>query len=296
MQRLRPDSPNVHLVTNRAKSSRKYVTMPELPEVETSRRGIAPWLEQQRICDIIVRERRLRWPVPEDIDRKLPGQIIRSVRRRAKYLLFDTDAGTLLLHLGMSGSLRIIDRDEPAAKHDHVDMVVESGKALRFRDPRRFGSLLWARDASRHALIRDLGPEPLEEAFDAEYLWQSARGRRISIKQFIMNGAVVVGVGNIYASESLFLAGIHPRRRADRVSLPRMRLLVDSIRSVLAEAIKAGGTTLRDFYGGDGEPGYFQQQLEVYGRDGEPCQRCKEPISVIVLGQRSTFYCKRCQR
>lgn len=270
--------------------------MPELPEVETSRRGIAPWLEEQRVSSVVIRERRLRWPVPREIDRKLPGQVIRSIRRRAKYLLLDTDNGTLLMHLGMSGSVRIIDHDEPAAKHDHVDIVLDSGKALRFRDPRRFGSMLWARDASKHTLIRDLGPEPLDEAFNADYLWESARGRRISIKQFIMNGAIVVGVGNIYASESLFIAGIHPQRRADRISKLRIQLLVDAIRSVLTEAIEAGGTTLRDFYGGDGEPGYFQQQLEVYGRDEEPCRRCKEPIRVIVLGQRSTFYCKRCQR
>jgi formamidopyrimidine-DNA glycosylase len=181
-------------------------------------------------------------------------------------------------------------------KHDHVDIVAESGKALRFRDPRRFGSLLWAQDATKHPLLRDLGPEPLEAQFDGDYLWRAARGRRINVKQFIMNGTVVVGVGNIYASESLFLAGIHPRRRADRVSLPRMQLLANSIRSVLGNAIKAGGTTLRDFYGGDGEPGYFQQQLDVYGREDHPCRRCRHPVSAIVLGQRSTFYCKRCQR
>ncbi len=270
--------------------------MPELPEVETSRRGIAPWLEGMRVENVVVRERRLRWPVPAEIDRLLPGEIIHSIRRRAKYLLFDTDAGILLLHLGMSGSVRIIDHSEPAAKHDHVDIVIEDGKALRFRDPRRFGSMLWTNDVGKHPLLRDLGPEPLGEEFDGDYLWQAARGRRISIKQFIMNGAVVVGVGNIYASESLFLAGIHPLRRADRVAMPRMQLLATSIRSVLQQAIEAGGTTLRDYYGGDGEPGYFRQQLEVYAREGEPCRRCKSPIAAVVLGQRSTFYCKRCQR
>jgi formamidopyrimidine-DNA glycosylase len=270
--------------------------MPELPEVETSRRGIAPWLEGMRVENFIVRERRLRWPVPKKIDRLLPGNVIRAIRRRAKYLLFETDAGTLLMHLGMSGSVRIIDSDEPASRHDHVDIGVESGKALRFRDPRRFGSLLWTDNAEEHPLLRDLGPEPLGTAFDGDYLWCMARGRRIAIKQFIMNGAVVVGVGNIYASEALFLAGVHPRRRSDRVSLARMRTLANAIRSVLGEAIKAGGTTLRDFYGGDDEPGYFQQQLEVYGREGDACRRCKEPVSAVVLGQRSTFYCKRCQR
>ncbi len=270
--------------------------MPELPEVETSRRGIAPWLEGMRVEDVVVRERRLRWPVPVEVDQLLPGEIIHSIRRRAKYLLFDTDAGILLLHLGMSGSVRIIDHREPAAKHDHVDIVIEDGKALRFRDPRRFGSMLWTSDAGKHPLLRDLGPEPLGEAFDGNHLWQAARRRSISIKQFIMNGSVVVGVGNIYASESLFLAGIHPLRRADRVAMPRMQLLASSIRSILQQAIKAGGTTLRDFYGGDGEPGYFRTQLEVYGREGEPCRRCKSPIAAVVLGQRSTFYCKRCQR
>jgi formamidopyrimidine-DNA glycosylase len=226
----------------------------------------------------------------------LPGQVIQSVRRRAKYLLFDTGAGTMLMHLGMSGSVRIIDQHEPAMKHDHVDIVAASGKALRFRDPRRFGSLLWATDAAKHPLLRDLGPEPLESEFDGHYLWEAARGRRINIKQFIMNGTVVVGVGNIYASESLYLAGIHPRRRADRISQQRMHKLADAIRTVLGNAIKAGGTTLRDFYGGDGEPGYFQQQLDVYGRENEPCRLCGHPVTSIVLGQRSTFYCKRCQR
>jgi formamidopyrimidine-DNA glycosylase len=270
--------------------------MPELPEVETSRRGIAPWVLNQKVCGVVIRDRRLRWPVPEDIERLLPGQVIRSLRRRAKYLLFETSAGTAMLHLGMSGSLRIIDANEPAGKHDHVDIQFESGKALRFRDPRRFGSLLWTHKPFEHDLLRSLGPEPLSDEFDGDYLWQKARGRRVSIKQFIMNGSVVVGVGNIYASEALFLAGIHPKRRADRISARRMMLLVDAIKTVLQSAIEAGGTTLRDFHGGDGEPGYFRQKLEVYGRDGEPCRRCKRLLSVVVLGQRSTFYCKGCQK
>jgi len=201
-----------------------------------------------------------------------------------------------MLHLGMSGSLRIIDADEPAGKHDHVDIQFESGKAVRFRDPRRFGSLLWTIKPFEHDLLRNLGPEPLSLEFDADYLWRKARGRRVSIKQFIMNGSVVVGVGNIYASEALFLAGIHPKRRADRISARRMTLQVDAIKTVLQNAIEAGGTTLRDFHGGDGEPGYFRQMLEVYGRDGEPCRRCKRSLSVVVLGQRSTFYCKDCQK
>ncbi len=270
--------------------------MPELPEVETSRRGIAPWVLHQQVCAVVVRERRLRWPVPGDIERLLPGQEIRSLKRRAKYLLFETSAGTALLHLGMSGSLRIIDAAEPAGKHDHVDIQFDSGKALRFRDPRRFGSLLWSRKPLEHVLLRNLGPEPLSGDFDGDYLWQKTRGRRVSIKQFIMNSSIVVGVGNIYASEALFLAGIHPKRRADRVSSRRMTRLAGAIKSVLQNAIEAGGTTLRDFHGGDGEPGYFQQKLNVYGREGDPCRVCERPVSVLVLGQRSTFYCKDCQK
>lgn len=270
--------------------------MPELPEVETSRRGIAPWVEHQRVSDVIVRDRRLRWPVPEDIDMRLPGQEIRSVQRRAKYLLFDTAAGTAMLHLGMSGSVRIIDGDEPAGLHDHVDIRFASGKALRFRDPRRFGSLLWAERPYEHALLRDLGPEPLSDEFTGRYLHQAAHGRRVSIKPFIMNASVVVGVGNIYASEALFGAGIHPKRRAGRVAAARMDRLAEVIKAVLERAISAGGTTLRDFHGGNGEPGYFKQQLDVYDREGRPCRRCGTPVSAIVLGQRSTYYCKSCQR
>jgi len=264
------------------------IPMPELPEVETSRRGIAPWVEQQKVCEVIVRDRRLRWPVPATIELLLPGQEIRSVCRRAKYLLFDTAAGTAMLHLGMSGSVRIVDVDEPAGKHDHVDIRFESGKALRFRDPRRFGSLLWTDKPSEHVLLRNLGPEPLSTDFDGSYLWEKSRGRKVSIKQFIMNAAVVVGVGNIYASEALFRSGIHPKRRAGRVSMVRLQLLAGAIKSVLEQAIEAGGTTLRDFHGGDGEPGYFRQQLDVYDRAGKPCRKCKAPLTSIVLGQRST--------
>jgi formamidopyrimidine-DNA glycosylase len=270
--------------------------MPELPEVETSRRGIAPWVEHQRVSDVIVRDRRLRWPVPDDIDIRLPGQEIRSVGRRAKYLLFDTAVGTAMLHLGMSGSVRIIDGEEPAGKHDHVDIRFANGKALRFRDPRRFGSLLWATRPHEHALLKDLGPEPLSDAFDGAFLHRAAEGRKIAIKPFIMNANIVVGVGNIYASEALFAAGIHPKRQARRIAAARMDRLADAIKAVLQRAISAGGTTLRDFHGGDGEPGYFKQQLDVYDRDGLPCRRCNTPIRSIVLGQRSTYYCKHCQR
>lgn len=270
--------------------------MPELPEVETSRRGIAPWLEQQRVRKVTIRERRLRWPVPQVIDRKLPGSFIRRLDRRAKYLLFETEAGTLMLHLGMSGSVRIVDPDEPPGKHDHVDIEVENGKALRFRDPRRFGSLLWTTDPPRHPLLAGLGPEPLSDQFDGAYLWKKARGRRIAVKSFLMNSHIVVGVGNIYASESLFRAGVHPKRRADRISPARMALLAAAVKSVLTRAIAAGGTTLRDFHGGDGEPGYFAQQLDVYDRAGLPCRVCGNPIRQAVIGQRSSYYCLDCQK
>lgn len=270
--------------------------MPELPEVETSRRGLAPWMEGSKIRTVVVRDRRLRWPVQDDIETILAGQTVHSVRRRAKYLLFETDAGTAMLHLGMSGSVRIINQDEPAAKHDHIDIQLVSGKAMRFRDPRRFGSFLWSESIDDHPLIRKLGPEPLGDEFDGAYLWQAARGRRVAVKQLIMNATVVVGVGNIYASESLFEAGIHPKRRSDRIAKKRMHVLAAAIRNVLGRAIKAGGTTLQDFHGSDGEPGYFKQSLDVYGRGGEACHRCSTPLSVVVLGQRSTFYCKSCQR
>ena len=275
---------------------RKSPGMPELPEVETSRRGIAPWIEHREVRNVIVRDRRLRWPVPRSIDQQLPGQQILSVKRRAKYLMLETERGTALLHLGMSGSVRIIDADEPAGKHDHVDIQLDSGKSLRFRDPRRFGCLLWSRDPHNHKLLRDLGPEPLSDEFDGHYLRQRTQARKVSIKQFIMDAKVVVGVGNIYASESLYLAGIHPRRSAGRISSVRLERLVDAIKTVLQQAIEAGGTTLNDFHGSDGEPGYFQQKLNVYGRDGEDCGNCNDAICAIVQGQRSTFYCKTCQR
>ncbi len=270
--------------------------MPELPEVETSRRGIAPWIENQKVSAVVIRERRLRWPVPTEIDRNLPGRQIRSVRRRAKYILLDTDIGSAMLHLGMSGSVRIVDAAEPAAKHDHFDIRFDSGKALRFRDPRRFGSFLWSAVPEDHDLLRNLGPEPLSPEFNGDYLWRKSRGRQVTIKQFVMNAAVVVGVGNIYASEALFAAGIHPKRAAGRISAKRVSDLVDAIKSVLDLAIRAGGTTLNDFHGSDGEPGYFKQQLNVYGRDRMPCRNCRTPIRAVVLGQRSTFYCHRCQR
>lgn len=269
--------------------------MPELPEVETSRRGIEPHIVGARVTRVTIRNRRLRWPVSRTLDRDLPGSKITTVARRAKYLLINTTAGTAILHLGMSGSVFIVDHGTPAGVHDHVDIDFDSGKTLRFRDPRRFGSLHWSKTPLQHKLLVALGPEPLDGEFDARYLWHRSRGRRVSIKQFIMNAQIVVGVGNIYASEALFMARINPRRAAGRIALHRYELLVAAIKEVLASAIRAGGTTLRDFYGGDGEAGYFGQQLEAYGREDEACRRCNTPITAIVQGQRSTFYCKNCQ-
>ena len=270
--------------------------MPELPEVETSRRGIEPYLAGQTVEKAEIRNRALRWPVARDFERRIEGQRIDSVGRRAKYLLINTATGSAILHLGMSGSVAIAPAGTPAGVHDHFDLVLDNGDMLRFRDPRRFGSLHWSKDPAKHKLLKKLGPEPLGEDFDGERLWRLSRGRRIAVKPFIMNAAVVVGVGNIYASESLFIAGINPRRQAGRVSRERYGRLADAIRGVLARAIEAGGTTLRDFYGSDGEAGYFQQQLDVYGREDEPCRRCNAPIRNIVLGQRATYYCTNCQR
>ena len=269
--------------------------MPELPEVETSRRGIEPWLSGTTIDDVVVRDRRLRWPVARGIERKLRGRRIDSVDRRAKYLLINTDGGTAIVHLGMPGSVFIVDHGAPAGIHDHFDILLDSGRALRFRDPRRFGSFFFSKDPMSHPLLAELGPEPLSTDFDGEYLWSKSRKRKVSVKQFIMNGNIVVGVGNIYASESLFLAGINPKRAAGRIARQRYDVLADVIKDVLGRAIKAGGTTLRDFYGGDGEPGYFKQQLEVYDREGEHCRCCNTIIKAIVQGQRTTYYCKSCQ-
>ncbi len=269
--------------------------MPELPEVETSRRGIEPHVVGAVVTRVVIRNRRLRWPVSKSVDRNLAEQTITSVSRRAKYLLLNTEHGSAILHLGMSGSVFVVDHDTPAGVHDHVDIDLDSGRSLRFRDPRRFGSLHWSKNPLQHKLLKSLGPEPLGPEFGAHYIWSASRGRRVSIKQFIMNANVVVGVGNIYASEALYMAGINPRRAAGRVARKRYELLVAAIKGVLSRAIKAGGTTLRDFYGGEGEAGYFQQQLEAYGREGEPCRRCDTPIVAIVQGQRSTYYCKQCQ-
>ena len=269
--------------------------MPELPEVETSRRGIAPYIEGQTIDNVVIRQRQLRWPVDPQVDQRLSGATVDSVGRRAKYLLLNTREGSAIIHLGMSGSVFIVERGTPAAVHEHFDLEPGTGQALRFRDPRRFGSLHWADDPAQHWLIRNLGPEPLGDEFDGELLWHKSRGRRVAVKQFIMNAAVAVGVGNIYASESLFLARINPKRAAGRISRQRYDDLAAAIRQVLGKAIKAGGTTLRDFYGGDGEPGYFRHELAVYDREDESCVSCGAPVTAIVQGQRRTYYCKRCQ-
>lgn len=270
--------------------------MPELPEVETTRRGIAPHIEGQRISRIIVRQPRLRWPVPRGLDKRLAGQVIQQVERRGKYLLIETAEGSLILHLGMSGSLRITDPAIPPRKHDHVDIVLDNGKCLRFHDPRRFGAMLWSRKPLSHELIKNLGPEPLGDDFNGDYLFEQSRGRKLAVKNFIMDSHVVVGVGNIYASEALFLAGIHPSRPAGRISKARYLVLADAIKQVLSKAINEGGTTLRDFVREDGQPGYFAQSLNVYGRDGKACRTCGATIRKKVIGQRSSYYCPACQK
>ncbi|HEY5789073.1 MAG TPA: bifunctional DNA-formamidopyrimidine glycosylase/DNA-(apurinic or apyrimidinic site) lyase [Gammaproteobacteria bacterium] len=271
--------------------------MPELPEVETTRRGILPLVGGRRVLRVVVRQPRLRWPVPAELTRELPGRTLEAVERRAKYLLLRTGGGTLLLHLGMSGSLRVLDAGVPPGPHDHVDLVLDDGSCLRLRDPRRFGALLWTRaDPLHHPLLRDLGPEPFDAAFDGAYLHRLARGRRAAVKPFLMDGRVVVGVGNIYASESLHRAGIDPRRAAGRVGLARYRRLADAVRAVLDAAIAAGGTTLRDFSDGHGQPGYFRIRLAVYDRAGQPCGNCGGTVASVVLGQRASYFCPRCQR
>ncbi len=271
--------------------------MPELPEVETTRRGISPHILGRRVERVLLRQRRLRWPVPAELGPLLEGQRIVSVERRAKYLLLVTAAGTAILHLGMSGSLRIVASDTPPAKHDHVDIVLEGGKALRFTDPRRFGALLWeSGDPCKHQLLVGLGPEPLSDEFDGELLFQRSRRRKVPVKTFIMDAKVVVGVGNIYANEALFAAGIRPDREAGRISRQRYLRLAGEIKTVLAMAIEQGGTTLRDFVGGDGKPGYFKQSLQVYGRGGMDCPRCQCVLKEPRLGQRSTVFCRKCQR
>ena len=269
--------------------------MPELPEVETTKNGISPWVTGNTIEKLIIRVSKLRWMIESDIKKKPLGKVVQSVKRRAKYILLEMDHGSAIIHLGMSGSLRIIKSDEPPMKHDHFDIVFKNGISLRYRDPRKFGAFFWSHNPSSHRLFQRLGPEPLCDEFSEKYLWEKSRKRKVTIKQFIMNSQVVVGVGNIYASESLFLAGIRPSIKTGRLSRKRMKKLVEAIKKILIQAIKSGGTTLQDFYMSDGNPGYFKQKLKVYGREKEPCVKCGEPISIRILGQRSTFYCRICQ-
>lgn len=271
--------------------------MPELPEVETACRGIAPHLLGQCVAKVVVRQRQLRWPVPAALIKTLPGQTIRSVQRRAKYILIGTDAGTALLHLGMSGSLRVVPGTTTPTPYDHVDILLTNGQCLRLRDPRRFGSLLWTTgDAAQHKLLKNLGPEPLGPDFDGDHLYNASRQRKIAVRDFLMNSQVLAGVGNIYANECLFLAAIRPQRPAGKLTRDRYQRLALAIRETLQKAIHAGGTTLRDFQNADGLPGYFQQTLNVYGRKGEACLRCGTTVRAAKLGQRSAFFCPQCQK
>jgi formamidopyrimidine-DNA glycosylase len=270
--------------------------MPELPEVETTRRGLIPHVRGQRITALVVRDRRLRWPVPRGLEKQVVGCTVQSIERRAKYLLFDCGKGWLILHLGMSGSLRVLPAGTPPGKHDHVDLVMESGSMARLTDPRRFGAVLWRMgDPHGHPLLAHLGPEPLDPAFDAAALHRRLQGRSAPIKSCLMDSRIVVGVGNIYASEALFHAGIHPMRVAGGISRQRCERLAGAIQRTLTAAIEAGGSTLRDFVKANGEPGYFQQSYYAYGRVGAPCKVCGTAIKSLRQGQRATFYCPRCQ-
>jgi len=270
--------------------------VPELPEVETTRRGVEPYSRGAVVRELVVREPRLRWPVPDDLAELLGGQTIVAVERRAKYLLFRTAVGSLIVHLGMSGSLRVVSPHETPGRHDHIDLLFEGGHCLRYNDPRRFGCFLWQEPGQQHPLLSHLGPEPLSAEFDGETLYRHSRGRTGPVKNFIMDGKVVVGVGNIYANEALFLSGIRPDRGAGRISQRRYQRLAENIKQVLTSAIDQGGTTLKDFVGGDGKPGYFALQLHVYGRTGLPCTSCGRQLQEVRLGQRSSVYCVACQR
>jgi formamidopyrimidine-DNA glycosylase len=271
--------------------------MPELPEVETTRRGLVPHVVGRRIRGVVVRNRNLRWPVPRDLPRRLTGEQVLAIRRRGKYLLFDCDQGHLLVHLGMSGRLSLVAEGEPPRAHDHVDLQLEDRMAVRLTDPRRFGAMLWVKGpAERHVLLRGLGIEPLDPGFDGGALQRLARGRRIAVKQFLMNGRIVTGVGNIYASEALFHAGIHPLRSVARISRARWDRLAAAVRETLERALAAGGTTLRDYASLEGRPGEFGTECAVYGREGEPCLACGAPVKALRQGQRSTFYCPGCQK
>lgn len=272
--------------------------MPELPEVETVRRGLAPHLVGRRIERLVVREPRLRWPVPRGLPARVQGRTVAALTRRGKYLIATLDSGDrLILHLGMTGRLLVLDPAEPLRKHDHVDVLLDSGRMVRFHDPRRFGALLlWPAREAEHPLLANMGPEPFTEAFDGQYLYAKSRGRSAAVKTFVMDGRIVVGAGNIYAAESLFHAGIRPTRAAGKLSRGDCERLAREIRAVLGAAVELGGTTLRDFAGADGASGYFQQELFVYDRGGEPCRVCGTTIRRLTLGARQSCYCPRCQR
>ena len=271
--------------------------MPELPEVESTRRGLAREIVGRTVAAMTVRDRRLRWPVPDALPRVLTGRTIRDIRRRAKYLLIGVENGTVLVHLGMSGSLRVLDSRTGPRLHDHIDMVLDDGRCVRYHDPRRFGCWLWIdSDPERHRLLAHLGPEPLEPEFDGASLYRRLRGRTAPIRNLLMDARIVAGVGNIYANEALFVAGIDPRRAAGRIALRRIDRLARAVRCVLNVALEAGGTTLRDYAQADGAAGAFASRLAVYGRDGEPCPRCATPIARTLLGQRTAWFCRRCQR
>ncbi len=272
--------------------------MPELPEVETTRRGLIPWMRGATIADLVVREPRLRWPIPADLAVRLRGRVVTDLTRRGKYLIVSLDKGALIVHLGMSGSLRVVGPEVPPGPSEPFDLVLAgaSPMAVRMRDPRRFGALLFSEDPLHHPLIAPLGPEPLEAGFDGAYLRARGRGRTIAIRDLLLNGHIVAGIGNIYANEALFEAGIHPGRAAGRISADRYEALAQAVIAVLSRAVEAGGTTLKDFAGSDGRPGYFQLQLRVYGREGRPCPRCATPIARLSGGGRSGYYCLKCQR
>lgn len=270
--------------------------MPELPEVEVTRMGIEPHIKDREVSKIIIRNGRLRWPIPDEIQ-QLVGQKIRTVERRAKYLLIKSDVGTAILHLGMSGKLCVVPKQTELLKHDHVDIEFNHDMVLRYNDPRRFGALLWHEGVTgQHSVLRNLGPEPFDDIFTGDYLYELSRGKQVSIKQFVMDNKIVVGVGNIYANEALFKAGILPKRAAGNIARKRYDALAPIIIDTLKKAIAQGGTTLKDFAQADGKPGYFAQELQVYGRKGLPCVTCEEPLSEIKLGQRSTVFCQNCQK
>ena len=275
--------------------------MPELPEVETTRIGLLPLINSQ-VDKVIIRNPSMRWPIPSHLHQTLTGSTLIELTRRAKYILakfqlVNSQHGTLLLHLGMSGRIQLLEVEEAPQKHDHFDIHFKTGKILRLRDPRRFGAVLWAGEQPEvHGLLKLLGPEPLDDAFTGKYLQHNIRTRSMAIKNVIMDSHLVVGVGNIYASESLFRARIDPQTPANKLSLLRCERLVTEIRTTLQDALSAGGSSLRDFFGTDGNPGYFQQEYFVYARTGKACKVCGKAIQTVRLGQRSTFYCKVCQK